>query len=162
MFATLDDLHESEADALSAVWGRLRVFLEVYAEAEERLFYPELLRLGTGAGSKDSPEAETDDAIHDHNEIRDAIGLVDAEEVGTGSWWKAVAKVREANSDHMGEEERESLADFRCHADLDLRHSFGLSFVVFEAQHARCERSGHRPVPVHRAPGRSSDVRSGC
>lgn len=118
------------------MWGRLRVLLEVHAEAEERLFYPELLRLGTGAGSKDSPEAETDDAIHDHNEIRDAIGLVDAEEVGTGSWWKAVAKVREANSDHMGEEERESLADFRRHADLDLRHSLGLSFVVFEAQHA--------------------------
>ena len=112
------------------------MLLEVHAEAEERLFYPELLRLATGAGSKDSPEAETDDAIHDHNEIRDAIGLVDAEEVGTGSWWKAVAKVREANSDHMGEEERESLADFRCHADLDLRHSLGLSFVVFEAQHA--------------------------
>ncbi len=53
MFATLDDLQESEADALSAVWGRLRVFLEVYAEAEERLFYP------GSCGSQRAPAART-------------------------------------------------------------------------------------------------------
>ena len=40
--------------ALAAVWKRLGTFLEVHALAEEELFYPELLRVGTGGGDADS------------------------------------------------------------------------------------------------------------
>lgn len=136
MFAMLDDLHDSDTTALKAVWERLRILLEVHAAAEEVLFYPRLLELGTGAGSKDSANAETRDAIHDHNDIRDAVSEVTEQSVGTASWRQAVAKAREANSDHMGEEERESLADFRRHADLQVRHDIGVAFAAFEAQHA--------------------------
>ena len=47
-----------------------------------------------------------------------------------------MAGAREENSDHMGEEERESLADFRRHASLRLRHDLAVQFAAFEAEHA--------------------------
>lgn len=136
MFALLDDVDRGDVDTLTAVWGRLRILLEVHAEAEERLFYPRLLNVGTGAGGKDSAGAETRDAIHDHNQIRDALADVDPNDVGSDGWWQAVAKTREVNSDHMGEEEREALADFRRHADLTVRHDIAVAFAAFEAEHA--------------------------
>lgn len=137
MFALLDDLDRDDTGAVSAVWARLRVLLEVHAAAEERVFYPQLLGLGTGAGSKESAAAETRDALHDHNDIRDAIDRTGDHDEGTASWWDAVAEVRKANSDHMGEEEREALADFRHHANLELRHELAIRFATFEAEHAQ-------------------------
>jgi len=47
-----------------------------------------------------------------------------------------VINARIANSDHMAEEEREDLADFRQHADLQTRHDIAADFVAYEAQHA--------------------------
>ena len=135
-FALLDEMHGSEPSDLEAVWNQLRILLEVHAKGEEDLFYPALLKLGEGAGGKDSPEDETTDAIHDHNEIRDAISEVSRHEAGTREWWAALAKVNEANGDHMAEEEREGLTDFRQHASLELRHRLGLSFAIFESKHA--------------------------
>lgn len=137
MFALLDDVDSSDTAAVAAIWARLRVLLEVHAAAEEALFYPQLMRLGTGAGSKDSAAAETRDAVHDHNDIRDAIAALDEHEVASTSWWQALATAREANSDHMGEEERESLADFRRHAGLELRHDVAVRFATYEALHAQ-------------------------
>ena len=136
LFALLDEMHASETSSLDAVWKRMRILLEVHAKAEEELFYPELLGLGKGAGGKDSAEDETTDAIHDHNEIRDAISDVDRHPTGTADWWAALAKVNEANGDHMAEEEREGLTDFRQHASLELRHRLGLAFAIFESEHA--------------------------
>lgn len=136
LFAILDEMHDRPGSDLAAVWSRLRILLEVHAKAEEVLFYPELLALGAGAGGKDSPEDETTDAIHDHNEIRDAISDVDRHETGSPEWWHAVAKVNEVNGDHMAEEEREGLTDFRRHASLDLRHNLAVTFCSFEAAHA--------------------------
>jgi hypothetical protein len=46
-----------------------------------------------------------------------------------------VAKANEANSDHMGEEEREGLTDFRLRASLELRQKLAVEFVEFEANH---------------------------
>ncbi len=135
-FALLDEVPPQDTETLKALWRRLVVLLEVHAEAEERYFYPEVLRLGHGApGSGDGPEEETEDAISDHNEIRQAIRKADDHEVGSDDWWAAVREAREANSDHMGEEEREDLADFRRHADLQVRHDIAVKFVAFEARH---------------------------
>ncbi len=72
MFALLDELGDDPA-RLAPVWQRLAVLLEVHADAEERLFYPRLLRAGQGAADADSPEEETEDAVRDHNEIRDGV-----------------------------------------------------------------------------------------
>ena len=135
-FALLDEIPRDDTETLGAVWRRLAVLLEVHAEAEERYFYPEVLRLGHGApGTDDGPEPETEDAVKDHNEIRDGIRKADAHSVGSDDWWDAVRETREANDDHMGEEEREDLADFRLHADLRTRHDIAVKFIGYEARH---------------------------
>jgi hemerythrin superfamily protein len=73
MFAYLSDSDRSNTDSLDAVWTRLRIALEVHAEAEERLFYPHLLKIGTGAAGEGSAVEEVTDVIKDHNEIRHAL-----------------------------------------------------------------------------------------
>lgn len=135
LFAILEQIEDGDVASLTAVWGRLSTFLEVHAKAEEDLFYPALLEIGEGAGGKADAKAETLDAIKDHNEIRDAIAKVPAHAVGSADWRKAVAKANKANSDHMGEEEREGLTDFRFHADLARRHELAVRFAAFEANH---------------------------
>jgi len=141
-FALLDDVPRDDAATLGAIWSRLEVLLEVHAEAEERFFYPRLLKLGEGGGGAESASSETQDAIKDHNEIRDAIRQVAAHSPASEKWWQGVLEAREANSDHMGEEEREDLADFRRHADLQTRHEIAVEFIRFESEHA----SGIRPT----------------
>ncbi len=135
LFAIIEQMRASDAESLASVWSRLSTFLEVHAKAEEDLFYPELLKSGEGAGGKPSPKAETEDAIKDHNEIRDAIADVAKHDVGTDAWFEAVAKANEANSDHMGEEERQGLTDFRENVDLQTRHALAVKFISFEAGH---------------------------
>lgn len=135
LFAVLEQIDSTDTEALSVIWDRLAAFLEVHAAAEEEHFYPELLRVGTGAGGVDSPEDETEDAIADHNEIRDAVVAVEGLDVGSASWHAAVARANKANGDHMAEEEREGLTDFRRHATLQLRHDLAVAFAAFEASH---------------------------
>jgi hypothetical protein len=134
-FALLDEL-DGDPAALAAVWERITIMLEVHAKAEELYFYPRLLEVGTGGGDADSVEDETEDAIKDHNEIRDAIAEAAKHEAGSAEWWKAVRDCEEENSDHMAEEEREDLVDFRQHADLQTRHDIAVQFIVYENQHA--------------------------
>ena len=135
MFALLDELDRDDVAGLEAVWSRLASFLEVHAAGEEKFFYPEVLKVGHGAGGADSAADETEDAIGDHNDIRDAIARAGKQETGSKDWWQAVIDARVANSDHMAEEEREDLADFRQHASLQLRHDVAVRFLLFEAQH---------------------------
>lgn len=134
-FAILEQIDSTNTAALGAVWGRLGAFLEMHAAAEETWFYPALLKVGHGAGSKSTAAAETRDAIGDHNDIRDAVAKVAKQQIGSDSWYSAIAAVNKANSDHMGEEERESLADFRRHASLQQRHDLAVKFATFEAVH---------------------------
>jgi hypothetical protein len=142
LFAIIDELKPADNAALKAVWSRLRALLDTHAEAEERFFYPELLKIGTGAADSDSADDETRDAIKDHNEIRDTAAKVDTQEVGSAAWFKAVAAVNKANGDHMAEEERQGLSDFRRHAPLELRHSLAVEFARFSADYL----TGVKPV----------------
>jgi hypothetical protein len=135
LFAILEQVPRTDTRALEVIWARLAAFLEVHAEAEERLFYPELLRVGEGAGGKANAEDETEDAIRDHNEIRDAVSAVARQAAGSSGWYAAVAAANKANGDHMAEEEREGLSDFRRHAALDARHRLAVAFAAFEAKH---------------------------
>jgi hemerythrin superfamily protein len=143
LFALIEEIGPSNRDALKAVWTRLRVLLDTHALAEERFFYPELLKLGRGA-DQESPVEETRDAIKDHNEIRDTAGEVDKKDVGSDEWFDAVAACNKANSDHMAEEERQGLTDFRRHTDLQLRHRLGMEFLQFESGHLTGD--GVKPV----------------
>lgn len=135
LFAALEEIDAKDTDALSAVWGRLKALLDSHAEAEERYFYPELLKLGKGAADAESADEETEDAIDDHNDIRDTGEEVEKHEVGSKAWFAAVADCNVANSDHMGEEERQGLADFRRHASFELRHELAVRFLAFQCAH---------------------------
>ena len=56
-------------------------------------------------------------------------------EVGSDGWYEAIMAANKANGDHMAEEEREGLTDFRRHASLQTRHDLGVAFAGFEAAH---------------------------
>ena len=132
-FARLDYLQareSTEPDALERVWRPLADKLDVHAYIEEKIFYPQLLQRGV-----DDPEGETLDAIGDHNDIRDGVREADAATIGTDEWWAAVGRTREANDEHMGEEEREGLSDFRRHAPAGLREALGAQYAEFMAEH---------------------------
>lgn len=145
LFALIEEVGADDKETLLAVWTRLKVLLDTHALAEERFFYPELLKLGQGA-DKESPCEETRDAIKDHNEIRDTASKVDGCDVGSHQWFDAVAATNRANSDHMAEEERQGLADFRRNAPVELRRRLGAEFLRFESQHLT--GSGVKPVDL--------------
>jgi hypothetical protein len=126
-FARLDDARD--AAALRAIWEPLALHLEIHAEAEERILYPHLLRRG------DDARDETDDAIRDHNKIRDAIGDARRHEVDTPDWWRAVWATRRENSEHLTEEEDGALPDFRRHAGVDLRAELAAQWLRFYGEH---------------------------
>jgi hypothetical protein len=134
LFAILEQIDPADTGSLAAVWGRLAAFLEVHAAAEEAIFYPALLQVGIAAQRKAGVEDETLDAIGDHNEIRDAVAEAERHAVGSEAWHAAVAQANQANGDHMAEEEREGLTDFRRLAGLTQRHELAVAFAAFEAR----------------------------
>ena len=129
-FAELDEVRNDGPAALERVWGPLSAFLELHAAAEEATFYPTLVKEG------EEGDDETEDAISDHNKIRDAVRAASEAEVGSDSWWKAVNEARGQNSDHMGEEERGALADLRANTAREQRLEMGQAFQAFETGHA--------------------------
>jgi hypothetical protein len=136
-FARLDDLQAHRPDdqaALKRVWRPLADKLDVHAYIEEKIFYPQLLKRGG-----DDAEGETLDAIGDHNDIRDGVRDADAAAPGSAEWWAAVGRTRVANDDHMGEEEREGLSDFRRNAPIGLREALGRQYSEFMAEHPTTE-----------------------
>ena len=137
LFAIIEQIGPNDVDALTKVWSRLSAFLDVHAEAEERFFYPQLLKRGEGANDAEdgTVEGETEDAIEDHNKLRDAVAAANKLQIGTGAWIEAVGKANIVNSKHMGEEERQGLTDFRRHAPSQLRHDLAVQFAAFEADH---------------------------
>ena len=146
LFAILEQIAPTDTASLASVWRRLSTFLEVHAEAEEQIFYPALLRRGKGPDGESDAKDETLDAIKDHNEIRDAVAEAGRQRVGSDAWWKAVVAANKANSDHMGEEEREGLTDFRRTADIQLRHDLAVRFITFETAHVT------GVIPVDKSP----------
>ena len=127
-FARLDDA--TTTDELSAVGGPLGARLDTHAQAEEEVFYPSLLKKGT-----DDPEDETDDAIGDHNKIRDAVAKAADSEVGSDDWWDAVNTARAENSEHLNEEEDGVLPDFRKNATPELRAELAQQWIAFYLEH---------------------------
>ena len=142
LFAVLEQIDPADTGTLGAIWARLAAFLEVHAAAEEAIFYPELIKVARRAGRLGSAEEETLDAIGDHNEIRDTVAAVGRHAVGSAAWYDAVAAVNQANGDHMAEEEREGLTDFRREASVQRRHDLAVAFAGYEARHV----TGVQPV----------------
>ncbi len=127
-FAALDDAQTAEE--LAAIWEPLATKLDVHADAEEAIFYPRLLRKGD-----DDAEEETEDAVGDHNKIREAVADARACTVGGHEWYEAVGRARKENSEHLAEEEDEGLPNFRKHADAALRAQLAGEWLDFYAAH---------------------------
>ena len=128
-FFLLDEAKTVEE--LAAIWGPLGTRLDTHAEAEETVFYPALLKVGNAG----DPEDETDDAVGDHNKIRDGVRDAGEHEIGTPEWVEAVGRARKENGEHLDEEEREAIPDFIKSASLELRHELALKWVRFYHQH---------------------------
>ncbi len=126
-FARLDDTERP--GELAAIWEPLATRLDTHAQAEETIFYPALLKRG------DDADDETDDAIRDHNKIRDAVAEARCQEVGSDEWFEAVGRARSENTEHLGEEEDEGLPDFRKNASWELRERLGQLWLDFYAAH---------------------------
>ena len=138
-FDALDGL---SGEQLSQAWDRLAEALEVHAAGEEAVFYPHVVRtLPDGA-------PETEHALHDHNEIRSAAHAVAEHEVASDGWWQAVKHCQEVNGEHMAEEERDILGDFKDTIDQDKRDELGLAWLAFHAEHERAEGLSGEPEDV--------------
>ncbi|HET9030173.1 MAG TPA: hemerythrin domain-containing protein [Candidatus Aquilonibacter sp.] len=120
LFARLDET--SDVNDLRHLWFELGPLLRAHAVAEEESFYPELLKAA-------SDDDDVRDAIKDHNQIRDAVNDADNYDVGSVEWRAAVIRARDANSDHMAEEERGPLAAARRAMNMDERIHLGLQFL---------------------------------
>jgi hypothetical protein len=125
-------LDEARTDAeLEAIWEPLATRLDTHAEIEEAVFYPALLKKGEAG----DPEDETEDAIGDHNKIRDAVREARKHRVGTKVWFEAVGKARTENGEHLDEEEREAMPDFIKSASAQLRHELAMTWLRLYYEH---------------------------
>jgi hypothetical protein len=129
-FLRLADLREQPEEA-AEVWDSLAVQLEIHASAEEEHFYPSMAR-----DADDEEASATEDAIGDHDEIREGVEKARKAEVGSQQWWDAIDETDYANNDHMAEEERDDLAPFRRVTSLSFRQELGARFEQFKAEHA--------------------------
>ena len=137
--------------------------LDAHADAEERVFYPALLKHGgrdDPGNPQGDPEDETEDAITDHNAIRDAVRATRRHEPGTDKWFEAVIRARKENGEHLEEEEREAMPDFIKSASLELRHELGMQWLKFYAEHDS-SRGDRRPGQGRRRVHRTELVTAG-
>src|SRR6476469_7252622 len=135
-FFRLDDAQSD--DELAAIWDALSTRLDVHAEAEEAVFYPALLKHGgrdDPGNPEREPEDETEDAITDHNAVRQSR----QHKPGSDTWFEAVIDARKENGKHLDEEEREAMPDFIKSASLELRHALGMQWLRFYAEHEASE-----------------------
>lgn len=128
-FFLLDEARTKEE--LTAVWEPLATRLDTHADAEETVFYPRLLKEGEAGDPRD----ETEDAIDDHNAIRDAVAEARKHEVGSKAWYDAVGKARTENGEHLDEEEREALPDFIKSSTPEERRDLAMQWLAFYHQH---------------------------
>lgn len=124
--------HASEPEDLTAIWEPLATRLDTHAAAEEQVFYPALLQHGDSG----DPREETDDAIGDHNSIRDAVAESRKHRVGTKVWYEAVGTARTENGKHLDEEEREAMPDFIKSSTPERRHDLAMAWLRFYHEHS--------------------------
>lgn len=128
-FAALED--HAETGKLAEAWTGLTELLEIHASGEETVLYPQLVR------STEQGAQETDHAIRDHNDIRDAVRAVQAHQVGSAAWWNAVRVAGQENEDHLTEEERDVLPAFRESVDVVRREELGAQWLASHDEHEK-------------------------
>ena len=114
---------------LKQAWRSLVQLLEVHASGEEALLYPNIVR-----DVHDGVE-QTEEAVRDHNGIRDSVRAVARYAAGSDSWWAAVELARRVNDAHLQEEEREVLPSLRRSMDRRRREELGQQWAAFHTEH---------------------------
>jgi hypothetical protein len=56
-------------------------------------------------------------------------------EAGSHEWWAGIHDAREADDEHLAEEERDDTPDFLRAASVELRHELGERFERFVGEH---------------------------
>jgi hypothetical protein len=87
------------------------------------------------------------DAIAQHNDIREAVREARLYAVASPVWWLAVNDAIRTCRDHMARYEHGRLANFSARADLELRNELGRQWAAFTSARARDAQ------PRHAAPG---------
>lgn len=128
-FAEIEDL--TDPAEIGRRWEELADALEVHASGEEEIFYPELL------SDVEDSEDDTEHAVKDHNEIREAVRSVAEHEIGTDAWWEAFRAAREETTEHLEEEEHDVLPPFRDSVDGDKRTQLGMRWLEYHEKHDR-------------------------
>jgi hypothetical protein len=101
------------------------------------------------------PEATAlrQEAIADHDDIREALGEASVHHVGSALWWRAVRAALAVSADHVDREERGVLADWQLRSTMSQRRELGRQWSAFiaawtkdAAPPARSDHAG-RPAP---------------
>ncbi|MGI8449767.1 MAG: hemerythrin domain-containing protein [Streptosporangiaceae bacterium] len=124
---------------LGSVWERVAEFIEFHIEAEEEICYLAVFRTAQGGLE------QMDDAIADHDDIREALLEARLHAVTTQVWWQAVTAALRTCRDQLARYERGPLAEFGLQADPVLRNVLGYQWTSFTTARARDDRPGHAP-----------------
>jgi len=73
--------------------------------------------------------------VRDRNEIRHAAARVTGHEVGSTPWWEAVRVAQQVNANHMAEEERDVIPDFKAAVHDGGRAELGMRWLQFHDEH---------------------------
>lgn len=125
----------SAAWPLGPVWCRLAGLVDLHAEAEQEICYPEMF--GSGAAGA----AHWRDACADHDDIRALLQEAALQPAGSPAWWRAVSPVTRLICDQMDAEERGALACFTRRATPQLRHELAQRWASFVAARTRDQGS---------------------
>lgn len=118
----------TDPTAIRRQWTPLCTLLELHAAAEEESLYERVARIPDGG-------EQARDGVHEHNEIRNAIGEAGEHEPGSELFLLAVRQAKAANDHHMAEEEKEVLPNLRAHVDEGARQELGQRFEEFKRAH---------------------------
>jgi hypothetical protein len=112
---------------LTSVWQRLAILLDAHTRAEEEICYLPMFgsRLGTAALRQQ--------AVADHDEIREAISEACLQPAGSRLWWGAVRAVLDTTAEHLDREENGPLADCLPRLTINQRRELGRQWSAFMA-----------------------------
>ncbi len=140
------------------VWERLAGLLEEHTRAKEEICYlPVLRRLPHATECRQ-------EAIADHEDIREAISEAALQRVGSVPWWRAVRAVVASSIDHIDREETDVLAEFPLTVTITRRRELGRQWRAFIAAwrlDTAPRASGQSPQPREASlPARSVPFRA--
>jgi hypothetical protein len=111
------------------MWARIAALLEFCAAAEEETCFPVLF--GRGA----HVSAMLEEALADHNDIRETVEEARLAEPGSPRWWRAVTAARTLAADHFASEEPGLLAEVRSCLQPETATILARQWTAFAVAH---------------------------